>query len=159
MLRDAKLDHISYLVKDREAAIHGFQQLIGASFERFEYTNTAIIRGERCTYTLHMALAAIAPNLDLELIELKAGRNPVHEEFLRDRGEGLQHIAYQVPNLEDTVKAFEAAGYPAMLRKADGPGAAVYVDTRSVCGSFLELIRWGFTLRNPGPAVIAGKSK
>jgi 4-hydroxyphenylpyruvate dioxygenase-like putative hemolysin len=149
LLAGARIDHVSMVVRDREKAIAGLGVLTAAPFDRFEYTNTAIVMGERSTYTLHMALAPLSPTLDLEIIELKAGRNAIHEEFLRERGEGLQHLAYEVEDFEGSIAAFSAAGFPSMLSKEGGPGVAAYMDTRAIGGYFIELIRKGFRMRDP----------
>jgi|GEM_PF-1584315 len=149
LLAGARLDHVSMLVRDRERAIAGLSGLIPGPFDRFEYTNTAVVLGERSTYTLHMALAPLTPTLDLEIIELRSGRNAIHEDFLHQRGEGLQHLAYEVEDFEASIAAFGAAGYPPMLRKDGGPGVAIYMDTRSLGGYFIELIRKGFRMRDP----------
>jgi 4-hydroxyphenylpyruvate dioxygenase-like putative hemolysin len=149
LLAQARLDHVSMVVHDREKAIDRLSMLTSGPFDRFEYTNTAVVLGERSTYTLHMALAPISPTLDLEIIELKSGRNEIHRQFLRDKGEGLQHLAYEVDDFEASIAAFQAAGYPPMLRKEGGTAVAIYMDTRSVGGFFIELIRKGFRMREP----------
>lgn len=149
LLADARLDHVSMVVHDREKAIAGLSMLTAAPFDRFEYTNTAMVLGERSTYTLHMALAPLSPTLDLEIIELKSGRNEIHRQFLHERGEGLQHIAYEVDDFEGSIAAFQAAGFAPMLQKEGGTPVAVYMDTRSVGGFFIELIRKGFRMRDP----------
>ena len=149
LLAGARLDHVSMLVRDRERSIAALSALTAGPFERFEYTNTAIVLGERSTYTLHMALARLSPTMDLEIIELKSGHNAIHEQFLRERGEGLQHLAYEVEDFEGSIAAFTAAGYPPMLQKESGTGVAIYMDTRADTGFFIELIRKGFQMRDP----------
>jgi catechol 2,3-dioxygenase-like lactoylglutathione lyase family enzyme len=149
LLAGARLDHVSMVVRDRERTIAGLSALVSGPFDRFEYTNTAIVLGDRCTYTLHMALAPLSPSLDLEIIELHAGRNPIHEQFLRERGEGLQHLAYEVDDFDRSIAAFTAAGFAPMLRKESGTAVAIYMDTRAVAGFFVELIRKGFRMRDP----------
>lgn len=149
LLEGARVDHVSIVVHDRDKAIAGLSALISAKFDLFEYTNTAIVMGERCTYTLNMALAPLSSTLDLEIIQLKSGRNAIHSEFLRDRGEGLQHIAYEVDDFEGSIAAFQAAGFPLMLQKEGGYSVAAYMDTRDIGGYFIELIRKGFRMRDP----------
>ena len=149
LLAGARIDHVSIVVHDRERAIAGLSALTAAKFDLFEYTNTAIVLGERCTYTLHMALAPLSPTLDLEIIQLKSGRNDIHTQFLRERGEGLQHIAYEVDDFEGSIAAFQAAGFALMLHKESGRGVAAYMDTRGIGGYFIELIRKGFRMRDP----------
>jgi catechol 2,3-dioxygenase-like lactoylglutathione lyase family enzyme len=149
LLAGARLDHVSMVVRDREKAIAGLSALVAGPFDCFEYTNTALVFGERSTYTLHMALAPLSPSMDLEIIELHAGRNAIHEEFLRERGEGLQHLAYEVEDFEGSIAAFRAAGFMPMLQKDGGTPVAIYMDTRSIGGWFVELIRKGFRMRDP----------
>jgi hypothetical protein len=149
LLHGARLDHVSMVVRDRERSIAGLSVLTSGPFERFEYTNTAIVLGQRCTYTLLMALAPLSPAMDLEIIQLASGRNAIHEQFLHERGEGLQHLAYEVDDFEASIAAFSDAGYPPMLQKDGGTAVAVYMDTRSIGGWFIELIRKGFRMRDP----------
>ncbi|WP_439590231.1 VOC family protein [Hydrogenophaga sp.] len=149
LLEGARLDHFSLLVRDREQAIQNLSMLTSGPFDRFEYTNTALVYGEPSTYTLHMALAPLSPTLDLEIIQLKSGRNEVHEKFLRERGEGLQHIAYEVEDFDASIAAFRAAGFHPMLQKLGGTPVAIYMDTTALGGFFVELIRKGFRMRDP----------
>lgn len=148
LLAGARLDHVSMCVRDLERAIAGLSGLIGNRFDRFEYTNTAIVYGELSTYTLKMALAPLGP-IDLEIIELHAGRNEIHARFLRERGEGLQHLAWEVEDFEASIAAFGNAGFRPILQKASGTAVAVYIDTTPVTGYFVELIRKGFRMRDP----------
>jgi catechol 2,3-dioxygenase-like lactoylglutathione lyase family enzyme len=149
LLAGARLDHVAMVVRNREKSIAALSALVAGPFDRFEYTNTAIVLGERSTYTLHMALAPLSPTMDLEIIELHAGRNALHEQFLRERGEGLQHLAYEVDDFEGSIAAFRAAGYAPLLQKDGGTPVAIYLDTRADCGFFTELIRKGFRMRDP----------
>ena len=149
LLDGARLDHVSMLVRNREKALAGLAGLTSAKVDRFEYTNTALVYGKRSTYTLHMALLPLSPTLDLEVIELKSGENAVHERFLREQGEGLQHLAYEVDDFEASIEAFQTAGFLPILQKEKGTPVAVYLDTTPVTGFFIELIRKGFRMREP----------
>lgn len=149
LLAGARIDHVSMVVRDREKAIAGLGALVRGPFERFEYTNTALVYGKRSTYTLWMALAPLSPTLDLEIIQLKDGSNEIHERFLREKGEGLQHVAYEVDDFEASIAAFRDAGFQPILQKDGGTPVAIYMDTTSVGGFFIELIRKGFRMREP----------
>lgn len=149
LLDGARLDHVAMVVRDRERAIAGLSALVAGPFTRHEYTNTALVYGRRSTYTLHMALAPLSPTMDLEIIQLHAGENEIHTRFLRERGEGLQHLAYEVEDFEASIAAFEAAGFPPILRKDGGTPVAIYMDTTPVTGFFIELIRKGFRMNDP----------
>ena len=67
-------------------------------------------------------------NVQLELIQPLEGDSP-HKEFLETKGEGIQHVMYQVDNLEKTVKELIDKGVEVLLRAKfpDGGGVA-YVD-------------------------------
>ena len=67
-------------------------------------------------------------NVQLELIQPLEGDSP-HKEFLEMKGEGIQHVMYQVDNLEETVKELTDKGVEVLLRAKfpGGPGVA-YVD-------------------------------
>ena len=67
-------------------------------------------------------------NVQLELIQPLEGDSP-HKEFLETKGEGIQHVMYQVDNLEETVKELTDKGVEVLLRaKFPGGGGVAYVD-------------------------------
>jgi len=77
----------------------------------------------------------------LELIQ-PVGRDTAWKEFLDRHGEGVQHIAFQVADLDKTIKSFGEAGTPVLHqgRYDDDSGAYVYVDTAKALGVTLELL-------------------
>ena len=78
-----------------------------------------------------------------ELIEPLDGPS-IHAEWLEERGEGFQHVAYHVESLERIAAEMEAAGHPAVARihafGADGDGAAAYFDTAAALGFLVEAV-------------------
>lgn len=151
LLANARLDHISMVVRDRGQAMEHLSYLVTAPFRCLDYQNTAIIHGKRSTYSLRMALAPLSAALDLEIIELAGGDHAIHERFLRECGEGIQHIGYEVQDFEASIEAFGEAGFAPILVK-DGPGAvSAYMDTTKVGGTITELIRKGFKLTDLMP--------
>ena len=77
----------------------------------------------------------------LELIE-PVGGDTGWRQFLDERGEGVQHIAFQVTDLGRTVKGFEESGIPVLHRGRydDDSGSYVYVDSAKALGATLELL-------------------
>ncbi len=146
LLGGARIDHISIVVRDLDKAIAHYQVMYPGPFRRFDYRNDALIYGKPASYSLKMAVGKIAAALDVEIIQVSGGTHPIHERFLEERGEGVEHVAYQVDDLEASVRAFAEAGFPVILERADGTGSAVYIDTTSVGGLITELIRSGYTL-------------
>ena len=81
-------------------------------------------------------------NTLLELLQPLDDRSPIHA-FLRDRGEGLHHLAFWVDGLADHIAHFESLG---LTRIADntspGPGRVswAYLEGDAVSGTVLELM-------------------
>ena len=77
----------------------------------------------------------------LELIQ-PLGAGSSWKEFLDARGEGVQHIAFQVADLDQTVKGFAATGVPVLHqgRYDSDNGSYVYVDSAKALGVTLELL-------------------
>jgi hypothetical protein len=64
------------------------------------------------------------------------------QQFLDKNGEGIQHIAFQVDDVEKTVKAFGDAGMPVLHqgRYDDDSGSYTYIDSAKALGVTLELL-------------------
>ena len=77
----------------------------------------------------------------LELIQ-PVGGNTSWKEFLDANGEGVQHIAFQVQDLDQTVKSLGGMGMPVLHkgRYDDDSGSYTYVDSRKALGVTLELL-------------------
>ena len=79
-------------------------------------------------------------NTELELIQPIDGESP-HQEFLDQKGEGVQHLGFIVNNLEEDVKHLTAEGSSILLTSQfrDGGGVA-YLDL-DVAGLIVELVQ------------------
>ena len=79
--------------------------------------------------------------IQIELIELVDGKI-IHESFLREKGEGLHHVGFQIQSLEDGKKNAEEAGFRIIqgFTRSDGSGFA-YLDSDKVGGVIFELIQ------------------
>jgi catechol 2,3-dioxygenase-like lactoylglutathione lyase family enzyme len=77
----------------------------------------------------------------LELIQ-PVGKDTSWQQFLDKNGEGVQHVAFQVQDLDKSVAAFGAAGMPVLHqgRYDDDSGAYVYLDSAKALGVTLELL-------------------
>jgi methylmalonyl-CoA/ethylmalonyl-CoA epimerase len=78
----------------------------------------------------------------LELIQ-PVGGDTSWKQFLDTNGEGVQHIAFQVADLDKTIKGFGETGMPVLHqgRYDDDSGAYVYLDSAKALGVTLELLR------------------
>ena len=82
-----------------------------------------------------------AGQVTLELIE-PVGGDTSWRQFLDEKGEGVQHIAFQVADSDRTVKGFEESGMQVLHRGRydDDSGSYVYVDSAKALGVTLELL-------------------
>jgi methylmalonyl-CoA/ethylmalonyl-CoA epimerase len=132
-------------VRDVERAAHEFDARLGAGpwrgwifgpqGEGREY------RGAPAEWTLKLALNDRNPQY--ELIEPLDGPS-IHAEWLAERGEGFQHVAYAVESVAVVTEEMKAAGHPVVASihsfGAGGDGAAAYYDTADVLGFLVEAV-------------------
>jgi hypothetical protein len=79
--------------------------------------------------------------LELELIQPLEGENNAFKEFLDERGEGIHHILFETPSMDDTVSQLKEQGIE-VLQNGDGirPGTRwALLDTQALVGFLLEL--------------------
>ena len=77
----------------------------------------------------------------LELME-PVGGDTSWKEFLDKNGEGVQHIAFQVQDLDKTIESFRERDMPVLHRGRydSNDGEYVYVDSKSKLGVTIELL-------------------
>jgi len=81
-------------------------------------------------------------NMELELIQPISGESP-HQEFLTQKGEGVQHLGFFVDNLSEDVKRLTAKGSSILLTSQfKGGGGVAYLDL-DAAGLIVELIQPG----------------
>jgi methylmalonyl-CoA/ethylmalonyl-CoA epimerase len=128
-----RVDHIGIAVRDLDAAIHHYTTIFGIyDWERLEIP-------ER-----HMQIAVChLGDMLLELIT-PTSDEAAFAKFLRERGEGMHHIAYEVDDVDaalDTVarrgiKLIDAQGRPGMH------GTCVaFLHPKSTMGVLTELVQ------------------
>jgi hypothetical protein len=136
---------LGFVVGDLERAAREFDQRLGAGPWRGWLFGTQgegrEYNGGPAEWTLRLALNDRSPQY--ELIEPVDGPS-VHADWLADRGEGFQHVAYVVESLDRVTIEMEAAGHPVVARihsfGAGGDGAAAYFDTADALGFLVEAV-------------------
>lgn len=115
-----RVDHIGIAVNDLDAAVTFYRDVYGvADWERIELP-------ER-----HMAVAVChIGDCMLELIT-PTSEKAAFARFLREKGEGVHHIAYEVDDVEQALRTVEGRG----LRLVDAHGRPGIHDT---CVAFLH---------------------
>jgi methylmalonyl-CoA/ethylmalonyl-CoA epimerase len=134
---------IGVVVKSVEETVNYLKGLIGINgpieFRDVNYTN-ATYYGETAGYRGKRAFFNIGP-VAFELIELVDGKT-IHEDFLKEKGEGLHHLGFEVNNLKESIKDAEKRGLQVTQSfiREDGSGFA-YLNSDKVGGIIFELIR------------------
>jgi methylmalonyl-CoA/ethylmalonyl-CoA epimerase len=133
---------VGIVVQSIDETIKYYEKVFGfGPFEirEVDYPN-ATYYGELAGYRGKRAFFNLGP-IQIELIELRDGKT-IHEAFLREKGEGLHHIAFEVKSLEEGKKKAEEAGLKVIqsFSRPDGSGFA-YLDSDRIGGVLFELIQ------------------
>ena len=143
-MQDWTLIHLGLSVKNMDKAVKYFKSLGGqtddspgfvldsANFKDFKtYGKTGAP-----PWKIKIKMLNLGP-LTLELTEPIEGGN-WNETFMDEHGEGPNHIAFRVDNLEKEVAEMEAKGVPVMYH---AKGQYSYLDARKVGGLVIELFQ------------------
>lgn len=158
-----KLSHMGIVVRDIDKAIEYYTSVFGLGpFTTEVYDlKSFIYRGKTASARVKAAIAH-SGSVFIELVQVLEGET-VHTEFLRERGEGLQHVAFLVRNLDETLKELAKSGIEPVMRLPSipiytpatpgdaQPGAAkkprmqlteVYLNSDKVGGAMIQLMEF-----------------
>jgi methylmalonyl-CoA/ethylmalonyl-CoA epimerase len=125
-----KIAHIGIAVNDLDAALALFRDAMG----------------------LHVEYRRAVPEQSVEIVGLPVGESeiellqPLSEEsgvarFLKQRGEGVHHICFEVDDIEAALRDMEAAGYRLIDRTpriGEGGRRYAFVHPRGTHGVMIE---------------------
>jgi methylmalonyl-CoA/ethylmalonyl-CoA epimerase len=115
-----RLDHVGIAVHDLDAAID------------FYRTTYDIVEWERIDLPeRHMAVAVCRIGDSLIELIMPTSEEAAFARYLRERGEGIHHLAYEVEDVEDALRTVESRG----VRLVDAHGRPGIHDT---CVAFLH---------------------
>lgn len=112
-----KLEHIGIAVKDLEKANRLFASLLGREHYKIEEVESEGVR------TSFFELSGVK----IELLEATRPDSPI-AKFIEKRGEGIHHLAFEVADIEISMKNYEAKGF-SLLNPVPKPGA----DGKKIC--------------------------
>lgn len=159
-----RLSHVGIVVRDMDQAIEYYGSVFGLGPWRIEVYDlpSFTFRGRPGSARVKAALAD-SGQVFLELVQVLEGET-VHTEFLKERGEGLQHVAFLVRDLDEKLKDLARSGVePAMIIRLPVAGAAgesggaagramelteVYLDSEKIGGTMIQLMEFR---ERPGP--------
>jgi methylmalonyl-CoA/ethylmalonyl-CoA epimerase len=128
----SRVNHLGVIVDDMVAAVAGFRDKLGLPLEKTEvYAGVLDIAFLPCGDT------------QVELIQPRDedATNPA-AAFLREHGPGIQHVAFEVDDLEEALAEMSERGV-GVIGEAPRPGAdgtiIAFLDPRSFGGILVEL--------------------
>ena len=127
-----KIDHLGIAVRSLAEALRFYQDQLGLA---------ATPRETVAQEKVNVAMLPLEGSR-IELLEPTEPDSPVGK-FLAKRGEGLHHVALQVPDLNAAVEKLRASGARLLNEPRAGAGGHLYVFVHpaSAGGVLLELIQ------------------
>jgi len=125
-----KISHIGIAVSDIEKSISDYQKLIG--FERVEQVEVP-------SEHVKVAMLTLAES-EIELLCPTSEEGAI-AKFLRDHGEGIHHIAFDVADVSKAIEDAEKLGFRVVdkkPRRGAWGSVAAFVHPRSAHGVLIE---------------------
>lgn len=136
------VEQIGIVVKDMDRAIEYYTSTFGwgpFNVQELEMKG-ATYRGQQCDCRLKLAFAHSGP-IEIELIQVVEGETP-YTEFLREKGEGVQHLRFNVDDLDGVLAELAKDGIePVFHHSYPEVGISfAYLNTDRIGGVMFELI-------------------
>ena len=141
-----KFHHVGVAIRDIDKTVEYYQSLGIATFEPeilFKSSDFAdfTVNGKipDTIVRLRIRYVQIGP-FQLELIQPVEGESP-QKEFLASKGEGIDHIAFTVDDLDKETDKLVKKGIKTIFSGKRQTGGFAYFDTRKVGNIIIELIQ------------------
>lgn len=126
-----KIDHIGIAVRDLNEAIKFYQEVLGLKVTEIEEVPDQKVR------------VAFLPTGDseVELLESTSPDGPI-ARFIEKNGEGVQHIAFRVDNLEEKLAELKSKGVRLIdekPRRGAGGAMIAFLHPKSTFGTLVEI--------------------
>ncbi|GBG56477.1 hypothetical protein SPFL3102_00279 [Sporomusaceae bacterium FL31] len=131
MFKVTKVDHIGIAVKDLEQAKKFYTEVLGME-----------VQGEEVVEQQKVKVCFIpSGDSEVELLESTSPDGPI-AKFIEKNGEGIQHIALRVDNIENALADLKAKGVRLIdetPRYGAGGASIAFVHPKATGGILLEL--------------------
>lgn len=126
-----KVDHIGVAVKSIEETRKLYQDILGLT-----HLGSETVEEQKVT-------TAFFPvgDTEVELLESTAPDGPI-AKYLEKRGEGVQHVAFRVENIEEALEELKAKGVQLIdqkPRRGAGGAKIAFLHPKSTYGVLVEL--------------------
>lgn len=130
-----EIDHVAIAVKDMDAAIKWYEEVLGA---------VVVHREEVVSDGVYEALIQVADSY-IQLLTPTREDSPVGK-YLAKNGEGLHHVAYRVDDCAVALEAVKASG-ARVIDEVPRPGSrgttVAFVHPKASFGTLIELVQEG----------------
>lgn len=125
-----RLDHIGIVVKNLHKTAAAFENAIGLPLEEVENYKEM----------LNVGFVPVG-SMDIEFLEPTTSEG-LNADFLKDNGEGVHHIAFEVEDLDAAVANAVRNGVRVLLGPTEGARGKriVFLDGISLGGTIVELL-------------------
>ncbi|QEK11102.1 methylmalonyl-CoA epimerase [Crassaminicella thermophila] len=126
-----KVDHIGVAVKNLDETLKFYQDILG-----LELQGTEVVEEQK----VKVAFLPVG-DTEVELLESTDPDGPI-AKFIEKKGEGIQHIAFRVPNIEEAIQELKEKGVRMIDEKPRyGAGGAkiAFCHPKSTNGVLVEL--------------------
>lgn len=134
------VSHIGIVTKDLDKTMKEFENLYGLRpFKVMEpgYVNT-YLRGKPTPFRLKSAFYQ-SGQIFFEVVSVLEGETS-YAEWLKEKGEGLHHLAYDIENIEEWIEHYEEKGIR-VLQSGERLGVKwAHLDTTAYTGTIVELV-------------------
>jgi len=125
------IDHIGIAVKEIEQATRFYTEILGIQLQNIEEVTDQKVKVGFFPIT----------DSEIELLESTAPDGPV-AKYIENKGEGIQHIAFRVENLAETLQELKAKGVRLIdeaPRKGAGGAKIAFIHPKETNGVLVEL--------------------
>jgi methylmalonyl-CoA/ethylmalonyl-CoA epimerase len=136
MMEDSwKLHHVAYVVKDINKSIAGFQslglELMAPAVVRTWGGERVVVRGKPMSPPMQYHICLLKKGTFIVELFQPIGEGYLWTEFLKAHGEGIQHIHFDVADLEKETKKMLEKGHKIIfaIKRPDGSLREAFFDT------------------------------
>jgi len=126
-----KVDHIGVAVKSIEEALKLYEGVLGLKLEEVETVEEQNVK---------VAFLPVG-DTEIELLESTSPDGPI-AKYIERKGEGMQHVAFRVENIEEALKTLKAKGVRLIdetPRMGAGGAKIAFVHPKETFGVMIEL--------------------
>ena len=136
------LHHVTIAVKDMEKAVKYYESVGIGPFKSFPPLRDFVkVNGkDKTAFFKYIVKEAQIGPVSLQLVQPPSDEESMYGEFLKQRGEGVQHLGFVVDDIDAAEATLRKLGLRVTEtgRRADGSGFT-YFDTDAIGGVTLEI--------------------